>query len=141
MRQKLTLITLGVRDLRKSLEFYENGLGWKRLPQSMDELPLFRLGGMVLSLYGWSHLADDATLDPQGSGFRGITLAYNAVSREEVDAVFAQLHRIGADVVKPPQDVFWGGHSGYFADLDGHLWEVAWNPYFTLNERGEVVLP
>lgn len=141
MRQKLNLITLGVNDFQKSLAFYETGLGWKKSPSSMDDLALFDLGGMVLCLYPRKALAEDVTVDDKGSGFTGITLAYNAKSEEEVDAVLSEVEKLGATVLKPGQKVFWGGYSGYFKDLDGHLFEVAYNPFWELDEKDNVLLP
>lgn len=141
MRQKMTLVTLGVRDFERSVNFYKNGLGWKTSSASMDDVAFFPLGGIVLSLYPREKLAEDALVDPGGSGFSGITLAYNAKSEEEVDEVLHTVEGIGGKIVKPGQKVFWGGYSGYFADLDGHLWEVAWNPFWSFDEHDNVVLP
>src|SRR5882757_8663351 len=133
MRQKLNLITFGVNDFNKSLEFYEKGLGWKKSSSSMDELALFPLGGIVLALHPRADLAADATVDPAGSGFSGITISYNATSELEVDEVMKQVEELGATIVKPAQKAFWGGYSGYFRDLDGHLLEVAYNPFWELD--------
>lgn len=141
MQQRLSLVTLGVQDLSRSLQFYRDGLGWKPASNSNDEITFFQLGGMVLSLYSRLSLSADATVDPAGTGFSGITLAYNTRSREEVDAVLQLVERLGERIVKPAEDVFWGGYSGYFADPDGHLWEVAWNPFWTIDDAGQVVLP
>lgn len=141
MRQKMTLVTLGVRDFERSVNFYKNGLGWKTSSASMDDVAFFPLGGIVLSLYPREKLAEDILVDPGGSGFSGITLAYNAKSEEEVDEVLHTVEGIGGKIVKPGQKVFWGGYSGYFADLDGHLWEVAWNPFWSFDEHDNVVLP
>jgi uncharacterized glyoxalase superfamily protein PhnB len=90
----------------------------------------FELNGTWLSLYPWNALAEDATVSQEGDGFRGITLAHVVASKEEVDHVLSQAIEAGGNLVKPAQDVFWGGYSGYFSDPDGHLWEVAWNPHF-----------
>ena len=141
MQQRLTLITLGVRDLSRALDFYEKGLGWKRSAASQDAIAFFSLGGMILSLYSRESLAEDARLPAEGTGFSGITLAYNAKDREEVDAVLKRAAKAGAEIIKPAEEVFWGGYSGYFRDPDGHLFEVAHNPFWELNERGQVVLP
>jgi hypothetical protein len=141
MRQNLNLVTLGVQDLPRSLRFYRDGLGWKPSSASQAEVVFFQLGGVVLSLYSRDKLAEDVTVNPKGSGFSGITLAYNTQSREEVDRVLQQVEQIGGAIVKPAQDVFWGGYSGYFADPDGHLWEVAWNPFWEIDAAGNVVLP
>lgn len=139
MRQKLNVITLGVRDLAASLRFYRDGLGWQPA-ESNDSITFFDMGGVILALYPRKLLAEDAGLPEQGSGFSGVTVAYNAKSEEEVDAVFAKVEQAGAFIVKPPQKVFWGGYSGYFADPDKHLWEVAYNPYWQFNDQDQVVL-
>jgi catechol 2,3-dioxygenase-like lactoylglutathione lyase family enzyme len=138
MEQRLSLVTLGVADLERSLRFYES-LGWRRGNQHA-EVVFFQLGGAVLGLWSRESLAADADMAPQGSGFGGITLAYNTRSREEVDAVLAEAKAAGATIPKPAEDAFWGGYSGYFADPDGHLWEVAWNPGWTIGEDGGVTL-
>jgi uncharacterized protein len=140
MEQRLSVVTLGVADLERSRRFYEEGLGWRRANAS-DEVVFYQVGGMVLALYPRGALAEDAHLSAEGSGFGGITLAYNARDRQEVDAVLAEAAAAGATILKPAQDVFWGGYSGYFADLDGHPWEVAWNPHWTLGDDGSVRIP
>jgi predicted lactoylglutathione lyase len=140
MRQKFNLITFGVRDFERSVKFYE-GLGWKKSPASMDELALFHLGGMVLSLHPRKALADDATVDEKGSGFSGITISYNAISEKEVDEVMKMVEKLGAKIVKPAQKVYWGGYSGYFSDPDGNLIEVAHNPFWPLDENFNIKLP
>jgi catechol 2,3-dioxygenase-like lactoylglutathione lyase family enzyme len=141
MRQKITIVTLGVQDLQRALDFYETGLGWKRSSASTGDIVFFKLGGLVLSLYPRHLLAEDATLADTETGFSGISLAYNTQSPEEVDAVLSRVQALGATVVKPAQKVFWGGYSGYFKDLDGHLFEVAHNPFWELDEKGDVMLP
>jgi len=141
MRQKLSLITLGVNDLERSVRFYQDGLGWKASSASGGDVVFFPMGGIVLSLYPRDKLAEDAMVDPAGSGFSGFTLAYNTRSKEEVDEVLKTVEGLGAVVVKKAQDVFWGGYNGYFADPDGHLWEVAWNPFFPFDEKDNLILP
>ena len=141
MRQKLNLITLGVRDIRKAVRFYERGLGWKRSSASQDDLVVFPLGGIVLALYPRKLLAEDATVDDTETGFSGITLSYNAKDEKEVDAVLKEVKKLGATVVKPAQKVFWGGYSGYFKDPDGHLIEVAHNPFWKLDDNDNLILP
>ncbi|TGL60180.1 VOC family protein [Leptospira ognonensis] len=141
MKQKLNLITLGVRDLTRSLDFYEKGLGWKKSNMSQDSVAFFQLNGMILSLFNRGALALDANVPDQETGFSALTLAYNAESEEEVREVISKVRMLGAKILKEPQHVFWGGYSSYFADPDGHLFEVAYNPFFPLNEKGEVVLP
>ncbi len=98
------------------------------------------MGGIVFALYPREKLAEDATVNPSGSGFSGIALAYNTKSQEAVDEVLQAVERIGGKIVKPAQKVFWGGYSGYFADPDGHLWEVAWNPFWRFDDHN-LVLP
>jgi uncharacterized protein len=127
MEPRITLVTLGVADLARSIRFYRDGLG---LPQreTPESVAFFEMRGMWLSLYAREALAEDATVSPEGSGFRGFTLAHNVRSPEAVDRLLADAVAAGATLVKPGQKVFWGGYSGYFADPDGFLWEIAWNP-------------
>ena len=140
MRQKLNLITLGVDDFERAVRFYESGLGWKRSPKSVDGLALFPLGGITLALHPRQDLADDTTLAYQPSAFAGITLSYNTKSQHELDDVLEQVQKLGATIVKPAQKVYWGGYSGYFKDLDGYLFEVAFNPFWELDESVNLVL-
>ncbi|HEY1632663.1 MAG TPA: VOC family protein [Rhizomicrobium sp.] len=133
MKPRLSIVTLGVRDLERSLAFYRDGLGLPTRNYKDDEgIVFFALEGAWLALYPRCKLAEDATVDAAGSGFSGVTLAHNVPSKAGADAVFAQAVAAGARPVKPPRDVFWGGYSGYFADPDGHLWEVAFNPFTDL---------
>jgi len=141
MRQKLTLITLGVKDLDISIKFYRDGLGWKPSSESQDIIVFFDLGGIGLSLYPKNLLAEDATVSPEGTGFSGITLAHNAKSIEEVDEVLKKAEQAGAKIIKKAQKAFWGGYSGYFADPDGYLWEVAWNPFLDFDENDALIFP
>ncbi|WP_430912905.1 VOC family protein [Methylobacterium sp. sgz302541] len=140
MQPRLTLVTLATADLARAVAFYE-ALGWARSLKELDGVAFFQVGGMALSLYPRGALAADAGVPAEGNGFRGFSLAYNTASREETDAVLAQAVEAGATLVKPAQDVFWGGYSGYFADPDGTLWEVAWNPGFALLPDGTMSLP
>ncbi len=141
MRQKLSLITLGVKDLKRALDFYQRGLGWKPSGASGEDVAFFPMGGVVFALYPREKLAEDATVDQSGSGFSGIALAHNTKSQDEVDDVLQTVELIGGKIVKPAQKVFWGGYSGYFADPDGHLWEVAFNPHWQFDENDNLVLP
>lgn len=141
MRQKLTLITLGVKDLAVASQFYHDGLGWQPSKASQNQIVFFDAGGVGLALYPRDLLAEDATVPSTGSGFTGITLAHNTKSKEEVDQVLARAVQAGATLVKPAQTVFWGGYSGYFADPDGYLWEVAWNPFIEFDENDALIFP
>jgi predicted lactoylglutathione lyase len=141
MRQKFNLITLGVNDIKKSIDFFEKGLGWKKSSASMDDMVFFPLGGMILGLYPRHLLAEDAHVKPEGNGFSGITISYNAKSEQEVDDVLKEVEKLGATIIKPAQKVFWGGYSGYFKDLDGHIFEVAHNPFWEFDENDNVKLP
>lgn len=138
MEARITLITLGVADLPRAVHFYRDGLGWPTTYQEGDPVAFFATAGTRLSLYPLEDLAADIAPDlrPERAGFSGITLAHNVRTREEVAQTLALAERTGGRIVKPAQDVFWGGHSGYFADPDGHYWEVAWNPGNPLDENG-----
>ncbi|RRQ24144.1 VOC family protein [Guyparkeria sp. SCN-R1] len=140
MEQRLSVITLGVADLTRSRAFYEQGLGWT-VGSAAEQVVFFQLNGIVLALYPREALAADAGVpSSQGSGFAGIALAHNVRRREEVDTVLATAERAGGRIAKPAQATFWGGYSGYFADPDGHLWEVAQNPFWELDAAGNVSL-
>jgi uncharacterized protein len=141
MEQRISLITLGVTDLARSRHFYEQGLGWHPSSASNAQVMFFQTGGMVLALYGKKALAQDAHLSQDGTGFGGIALAYNVRQREEVDAVLAEAQSAGATLLTPAEETDWSGYAGYFADLDGYPWEVAWNPYWELRADGSVQLP
>ena len=145
MEQRLTMVTLGVRDLARAQRFYEEGLGWTRGGGVEGNVAFYQLaGGILLGLYGLEPLAEDARVAlPElvpGKTFGGITLAFNVADKAAVDATLTEAEQAGASILKPAEDVFWGGYSGYFADPDGHPWEVAWNPFWTLREDGTVSL-
>ncbi|MGA9304603.1 MAG: VOC family protein [Candidatus Sulfotelmatobacter sp.] len=140
MEQRISLITLGVTDLSRSREFYER-LGWRRSMAKAEGIVFFQTGGMALALYPRPELAKDANITPEGNGFSGVTLAYNARNHDEVDSVLKEAKAVGAKIVKPAQEAFWGGYSGYFSDPDGFLWEVAWNPHFPIAEDGSIRIP
>jgi predicted lactoylglutathione lyase len=140
MQPRLTLVTLGVTDLPRSRAFYE-AWGWKASSASQEGVAFFQANGLALALFGRADLAKDAGVEDRPTGFAAISLAYNAHSKDEADEVYARALQAGARPLKPLQDVFWGGYSGYFADPDGHLWEVAWNPFFPLDEQGHMFLP
>ncbi len=140
MEQRVSIVTLGVADLKRSREFYER-LGWRRSMASAEGIVFFQAGGMALALFPRHELAKDANTAAGGHGFSGFSLAYNARNREEVDSVLAEAVAAGAKLLKPAQEAFWGGYSGYFSDPDGFLWEVAWNPSFQIAEDGSIGIP
>jgi catechol 2,3-dioxygenase-like lactoylglutathione lyase family enzyme len=129
MEQKITFFTLGVNDLKTSIDFYENKFGWKRSELSNENLILYPLNGIHIALYSREELAKDATVDSIGNGFKGFTISHNVWSEKEVDELIQSLRSKGVKIVKEPQKVFWGGYSSYIADPDGNLWEIAYNPY------------
>jgi len=140
LQQRLSIITLGVRDLAASRRFYVDTLGWT--PQDDNpQIVFFQMGGYALALFDIEQLAEDigaSAQPPERRGYNGFTLAHNLGSIEEVDALFAALDQAGADIIKPPEKVFWGGYSGYFADPDGHPWEVAYNPFVVIDADGRM---
>lgn len=140
MEPRVSIITLGVADLARARAFYER-MGFHAASASQGDIVFFQAGGLAIALYPRTALAEDATIAEAGSGFRGVTLAHNVREKAEVAAVLAEAQAAGARIVKPAQDVFWGGHSGYFADPDGHLWEVAWNPHLPILADGSVRFP
>jgi uncharacterized protein len=140
MNQHLHIITLGVRDFKISYEFYTTKLGWKPSSASNDDIAFFQAGGAVLAIYPREKLAEDAVISPEGSGFSGITLAYNAQCESEVDDIIKDLKSKGVKIMKEPQKVFWGGYSSYFADPDDYRWEVAYNPFFQFDKDGNLAL-
>ena len=142
MEQRFTIITLGVDDLAKSRDFYAKGLGWTPSSFGGDSIAFFQVGGYVLGLFPRDELAKDMGLSetpPAQTG--GFTLAYNARSKEEVNAVLEKAVKAGAKLLKDAEEVFWGGYSGYFSDPDGHAWEVAFNPHWEISAEGTVDLP
>lgn len=139
MNQHLHLVTLGVSDLETSTKFYTELLGWKP-SRPQEGVVFFQAGGVVLVLFPREELAKDALSSSEGSGFAGISLAYNARSESEVDEIINDLHAKGVKILKEPQKVFWGGYSSYFADPDGFPWEVAYNPFFSFDDNGNVKL-
>jgi predicted lactoylglutathione lyase len=140
MEQRISIFTLGVANLNRSREFFER-LGWRRSMAKSEGIVFFQAGGMALALYPRDQLAKEANVAFDSQGFRGISLAYNARTRAEVDWVLKEAEAAGAKVVKPAQEAFWGGYSGYFSDPDGFLWEVAWNPFFPIAEDGSIRIP
>ena len=140
LEQRISIVTLGVANLERSRAFYER-LGWSPSKAGNESIIFYQAGRIVLALYPRIDLAADARLPAEGSGFAGIALAYNTRSREEVDRVLDEAVAAGARLLKPAEEAFWGGYSGYFADPDGFAWEVAWNPHFTVEADGGLRLP
>ena len=140
MEQRFTILTIGVTDLQRSTEFFEK-LGWQRSVKDAQGISFFQCGSVAISLYPRSELAKDANVQLDNKGSGDFAIAYNTRLKEEVDAVLDEAKSAGAEIVKPAEEAFWGGYSGYFRDLDGHLWEVAWNPGFPLDDKGAVCLP
>lgn len=139
MRANLSLVTLGVADLARAVAFYRDGLGLRVKNDFVEQgVAFLPCHGVVLALWPRKDLAKDAAVPEEGSGFRGIALAHNARDRAEVDAVLQEAQRAGAKILKPAKEAFWGGYSGYFADPDGHVWEVAHNPFWTLDAEGRI---
>lgn len=136
MKPRISMITLGVSDLRRSIEFYETGLGFPRM-DSPPEVAFFTLSGTWLGLYGRDALAEDALVDGASRGFAGFSLAHNVSSEHEVDQVMAQAAAAGAVVTKSARKTEWGGYAGYFSDPDGFLWEIAHNPLFWVGPSDE----
>ncbi len=140
MDQHLHIITLGVSDLAASIKFYKDILGWKLSPASSEGIAFFMAGGVVLALFPYNSLAEDANVPATAKtrGFSGFTLAFNVSSEAEVDRIIAGLESKKVTITKRPQKMFWGGYSSYFSDPDGYLWEVAYNPSFPFDDRGNL---
>jgi uncharacterized protein len=139
VEQRVSLITLGVRDLKRARAFYE-ALGWKTRADPDDDVVFFQAGGVVVALWDRTELAEDSGVE-DSVGWGGITPAHNVRSPEEVDAIIAEAEAAGARIARPGAETFWGGYSGVFIDPDGHPWEIAHNPHWTLAEDGSVTLP
>ena len=138
MEQRLSLVTLGVAGLDRARSFYE-ALGWRTNAGPDDDVVFFQAGGTIVALWSRSELAEDSTVD-DGGGWGGITLAHNVRSPADVDAVLAEAGRAGATIGRAGAPTFWGGYSGVFLDPDGHAWEIAHNPHWTLRDDGSVEL-
>jgi catechol 2,3-dioxygenase-like lactoylglutathione lyase family enzyme len=138
VEQRVSLITLGVADLERAREFY-GALGWTTGAAADDDVVFFQAGGMIVALWSRAQLAEDTAVTDSG-GWGGMTLAHNVSSPSEVDAVLAEARAAGATIARPGADTFWGGYSGVFVDPDGHAWEIAHNPHWTLREDGSVRL-
>jgi len=138
VEQRLSLVTLGVRDLARSRAFYE-ALGWSTNAAPADDVVFFQAGGMIVALWGRAQLAEDSGVEDSG-GWGGVTPAYNARSAEEVDSVMEEARAAGATIPREAGETFWGGYSGVFVDPDGHAWEVAHNPHWIVADDGAVRL-
>ena len=138
---RLSILTLGVEDMALMRAFYRS-LGWKEQAEASDEHAMFQTGGAILALYPLDALAEDANTEPPKifAGFRGVTLACLLESPAAVDTAFAQLRKLGAEIVKEPQDMYWGGYAGYFIDPEENYWEVAFNPFVTFDKRGGLII-
>lgn len=139
MKQYLTLVTLGVDDIDTMRRFYSETLGWQAIPYESENIVFYNLNGIQLALFSKGMLADETGVTFGDDAHRPFTLAHNLPSREEVDALFAELEERGATILKGPREVFWGGYSGYVSDPEGNLWEIAHNPFMTLDDEGNVV--
>jgi catechol 2,3-dioxygenase-like lactoylglutathione lyase family enzyme len=139
VEQRLSLVTLGVADVARSRWFYE-ALGWRASTASQADVAFFQLGGIGLALFGRAALAKDAGL-AEAAAVGAVALAHNARTRAEVDTILERARAAGARILEPARDTSWGGYSGYFADPDGHPWEIAWNPHFPLRPDGSLTLP
>ncbi len=140
MKQTISFVTLGVSDLDRSRQFYKT-LGWQESSGSQENVAFFQVGNIAFALFGRESLADDATVSPVGSGFPGFSLAHNVASELEVDATLQEAVAAGGSLIRAGGKASWGGFRGYFADPDGFLWEVCFNPFFPLDEDGFVQLP
>ena len=138
MDQRVSLITLGVRDLARARRFYE-GLGWTSGAAPADDVVFFQAGGIIVALWGRDQLAEDSGVE-DGGGWGGVTLAYNTRSTDEVDTVIEQARAAGGTIVREPGETFWGGYSGVFLDPEGHPWEVAHNPGWSITADGATLL-
>ena len=138
MESRVSIITLGVVDLGKSEDFYLNIFGWEKSQQSNEDILFMHLNGIYLACYQLDKLAEDAEVSPVGSGFKAFTLAFNTRSEEEVNELFKYFENKGVKIVKKPEKVFWGGYSGYIADPDNNLWEIAYNPFVAIDAAGNI---
>jgi len=139
MEQRISLVTLGVSDLSRAFEFYQR-LGWHG--QEVEGTVFFQTGGIGLILWHQDKLADDAGLEPSsGTGFRGVALAHNVRAKGEVDSIISAAQAAGGTVARTPADTFYGGYAGYFTDPDGHAWEIAYNPGFSIADDGSITIP
>lgn len=140
MRQQINMISLGVKDIEKSKDFYEKGLSWKAAKSSKTNYRIYDLGSFFMGLYPMAAFEEDTNLVYEATEFKGFTLSINAHSMEEVDEIMKQVDQIGGTIIKLGEEVSWGGYRGYFKDLDGYLFEVVFNPFWKLNKDGKLML-
>ncbi|MCK9605564.1 MAG: VOC family protein [Methylomonas sp.] len=140
MKQAISFVTLGVVDLERSRRFYQ-ALGWAESSGSQTEVAFFKVGSIVFALFGRQSLADDANVSAEGSGFPGFSISHNVGSESEVESTLQEAVTAGGKLVRSGEQAPWGGFRGYFADPDGFLWEVCYNPFFALDEAGDIQLP
>ena len=138
MKPRLNIVTLGVADLPKSRQFYADAFGWTPANGSDENIVFLNHGGIVLALYPMEGLAEDAGIPAERSGFSGVTLAINASSKEELEEFHRKALTAGANSLIEPRDTFWGGYDSYFSDPDGHVWEIAWAPFWEFDEQGRL---
>lgn len=138
MKPRLNIVTLGVADLKKSQQFYADAFGWTPANGSNENIVFFNHSGIVLALYPLKALAEDAGISAERSGFSGVTLAINTESKEKLDELYKKALAAGAKTLISPRDTFWGGYDCYFADHDGHPWEIAWAPFWEFDEQGSL---
>ena len=140
MKPRLNVVTLGVKNLQKSKEFYRKALGWQPTKDSDDKIVFFNHGGIILGLYPLDELAKDAEVSPDREGFSGITLAINLETKEAVDELYHNVVKEGGKSLVAPRETFWGGYDCYFADPDGHPWEIAWAPFWEFDDQGSLIV-
>lgn len=140
MKPRLNIITLGVKDLSVSRSFYQNALGWMPTKDSDDKITFYNHEGIILGLYPINKLAEDAELQPERSGFSGVTLAINLDTKEGVNELFNSVITNGGRSLVQPRETFWGGYDAYFADPDGHAWEIAWAPFWKFDDQGSLIM-
>ncbi|GAA0893001.1 VOC family protein [Fulvivirga kasyanovii] len=141
MEQRLSIITLGVKDLKEAEQFYTEKFGWNKAEESNENIIFMQLNGIKLALYANAALAEDANVEYKETGhgsYKGFTLAFCTRTEQEVDELFENFEKQNVNIVKRPEKVFWGGYSGYIADPDGNLWEIAFNPYLQIDEVGNI---
>lgn len=140
MKPRLNIITLGVQDLNQSKSFYKEALGWEPTKDSDDKIVFFNQKGIIVGLYPIGKLAEDAELAPGTKGFAGVTLAINLDTKEGVNELYNAAIEKGAKPLVEPRETFWGGYDAYFADPDGHAWEIAWAPFWKFDEQGSLIM-